>query len=191
MKKNVESVKMSRYEAYKQFGEISKDEDDIEYVIRQKFDKDGFLIENIHYNRYGEETYECFLTYEDGYLSEFAEVHHQRYGKNEIKGKRVELSNNYACWEYDGYDYKSTVTSFDNTMVNGCYHQIMQNENGTMVSEKYIRKDGMELIIRRFDNESNLRLEEINELDDNDLMIEKMQVFHNSGEEYPLMLKYE
>lgn len=58
---------MSRYEAYKQFGEISKDED-------------GFLIENIHYNRYGEETYECFLTYEDGYLSEFAEVHHQRYG---------------------------------------------------------------------------------------------------------------
>ena len=29
MKKNVESVKMSRYEAYKQFGEISKDEDDI------------------------------------------------------------------------------------------------------------------------------------------------------------------
>jgi len=144
MKKNVESVKMSRYEAYKQFGEISKDEDDIEYVIRQKFDKDGFLIENIHYNRYGEETYECFLTYEDGYLSEFAEVHHQRYGKN-----------------------------------------------GTMVSEKYIRKDGMELIIRRFDNESNLRLEEINELDDNDLVIEKMQVFHNSGEEYPLMLKYE
>ena len=53
MNGNVQSAKTSQYEAYKEFGEVIKDEDELMFVTLQKFDKNGNLIETTNYNRYG------------------------------------------------------------------------------------------------------------------------------------------
>ena len=111
MNGNVQSAKMSQYEADKKFGEVIKDEDELTLVTLQKFDKNGNLIEKTDYNRYGKETYEGFFTYEDGYATESIE----KYNKNEIKGKRVELSKifpngNMRAWTSN--QSKSVLTIF-------------------------------------------------------------------------------
>ena len=187
MNGNVQSAKMSQYEADKKFGEVIKDEDELTLVTLQKFDKNGNLIEKTDYNRYGKETYEGFFTYEDGYATESIE----KYNKNEIKGKRVELSKNYSKWEYEGMDFKSVEICFDNILVDGCYHKIMKNEKGTIVNEKLIRKNGIVVLTRNFDNDGDMTYEEVNKLNDDNLITETMLTFDNSVETYSILLKYE
>lgn len=187
MNGNVLSAKISQYEAYKEFGEVIKDEDELIFVTLQKFDKNGNLIETTNYNRYGKETYEGFFTYKDGHTSEFMEKHN----KNEIKGKRVELSKNYAKWEYEGADFQSAEISFDNILVDGCYHRVMKNEEGTIVNERLIRKNGVVVLTRNFDNDGDMTYEEVHKLNNDDLITETMLTFDNSVETYSILLKYE
>lgn len=192
MKGNVESTKTSYFRAYKHFGEIVKDEDDMYLVTRQKFDEDGFMIENIHYNRYGEEIYEGYSTYCDGYMSEFIEINSNGKHKGEIKGKRIELRNNYAKWEYEGMGFRYGELTYDNTIVNGkLYHQTITNENGVIVMDKLIHKNGIVVSQTNYDNEGNLLFEEINELNSDNLVIRTLREFDNRVESHTEMFEYE
>ena len=88
-------------------------------------------------------------------------------------------------------DFKSVEICFDNILVDGCYHKIMKNEEGTIVNEKLIRKNGIVVLTRNFDNDGDMTYEEVNKVNDDNLITETMLTFNNSVETYSILLKYE
>lgn len=192
MKGNVQSTKTSCFEASQRFGEVIKDEDEIVFVIRQKFDENGFMIENIHYNKYGKESYEGYFTYSDGYMSGFVEINTYGKQKKEIKGTRIELSKNYAKWEYEGTGFKYGELTYDDIIVNGdCYHQINTNEDGVVVMQRLIRKDGFIVTQIRHDNDGSMMFNEAYELNSDDLIVKSIRCNNHSVESYTEICEYE